>query len=134
MTGSPEAGFVNVPTRARFIQLTTYRRSGAGVPTPLWFARNDRGGLYMVTHATAGKLKRLRANPRVAVAPCRGQGTPTGPEQEGTARVLSDDERPRAARAISRRYFFIPRALIELEMRRRGRGQAPVYLEATPGA
>jgi hypothetical protein len=69
---------------------------------------------------------------RVTVAPCRSRGKPTGPERAGTARVLSADESRQAGKAISRRYFFIPRGLIELEMRRRGRGQPAVYLEVTP--
>ena len=124
-------GFANIPMRARFIQLTTYRRSSAEVSTPVWFARSRRG-VYIVTHATAGKLKRISANPRVSLAPCRSQGKRTGPECAGTARVLPDDERQRAAKAISRRYFLVPRALVELVMRRRGRGQPAVYIEVVP--
>lgn len=122
--------FANVPSGARFIRLTTYRCSGAAVPTPVWFARGARG-FYAVTHATSGKLKRIRANPSVAVAPCRSQGQPTGPDEPGTARVLPDAERRSAAKAISRRYFFLPPALIEMEMRRRGAGRPAAYLELT---
>src|SRR5436305_9037092 len=131
MSAAGNGAFANVPARARFIRLTTCRRSGAGVPTPMWFAPSA-AGLYVVTHATSGKLKRIRTNPVVAVAPCRSQGQPTGPESTGAARVVSGDERRQAARAISRRYFFIPTAVIEWEMRRRGRGQAAAYLELTP--
>lgn len=131
MSAAGNRRFANVPARARFIRLTTYRRSGAGVPTPMWFAPSA-AGLYVVTHATSGKLKRIRTNPVVAVAPCRSQGQPTGPESTGAARVVTGDERRQAARAISRRYFFIPRVLIESVMRRRGRGNTPVYLELSP--
>lgn len=124
-------GFANIPSRARFILLTTYRRTGVAVPTPVWFAPSPQG-LYVVTHATSGKLKRITATPAVAVAPCRSRGQPTGPQQNATATVVSGGERRQAARAISHRYFFVPSALIEWEMRRRGRGRPAVYLELTP--
>jgi PPOX class probable F420-dependent enzyme len=129
-TTGGKVGFVNVPSRARFILLTTYRRTGVPVPTPVWFAPSPQG-LYVVTHATSGKLKRIRATPAMVVAPCRSRGQPTGPERAATAIVVSGGERRQAARAISRRYLFVPSALIEWEMRRRGGGRPAVYLELT---
>lgn len=120
--------FANVASRSRFVSLATYRRSGVRVATPLWFARSGHG-LYVVTHATAGKVKRIRNNPAVGVAPCRSQGKVTGAEIRGRARLLDDPESRLAAKAISRRYFHIPAGLIERLMRRRGRGQPAVYLE-----
>src|SRR5438067_364088 len=103
--------FENVPTGARFIALATYRRSGMGVATPVWFARGD-ASLYVVTHATSGKVKRLRNDASAAVAPCRSQGAPTGAAAPASARVLEGAEAMRAAKAISRRYFRVPIRLI----------------------
>ena len=115
----------------RFVSLTTFRRSGEGVATPLWFARGH-GCLYMVTHATSGKVRRLALNPDVEVARCTSAGRVTGPSYAGRALIISGDESRTAARAISRRYFRVPRSVIEWEMRRRGRGQPAVYIRVSP--
>ena len=52
-----------------FALLTTFRKNGDAVPTTMWFA-HDQGKLYMVTSATVGKIKRIRNNGRVLLAPC----------------------------------------------------------------
>ena len=56
-----------------FIQLTTFRRTGAGVPTPVWVVP-DGERLAVFTPAGTGKLKRVRATPRVTVAECSRRG------------------------------------------------------------
>ena len=53
----------------RFVSLTTFRRSGEPVSTPVWVAR-DGDGLVVLTPSASGKVKRLRADPRVEVRPC----------------------------------------------------------------
>ena len=54
---------------ARFISLTTFRRSGTPVSTPVWVGR-DGTSLVVLTPAGSGKVRRLRHDPRVEVAPC----------------------------------------------------------------
>lgn len=71
--------------------LTTFRRSGAGVGTPLWFVR-DGDVLYMRTIARSGKVKRLRNDPRISLAPCTWDGDVTGPQVEGLGRVLDEGD------------------------------------------
>ncbi|MFM7677639.1 MAG: PPOX class F420-dependent oxidoreductase, partial [Roseiflexaceae bacterium] len=61
-----------------FMNLITQRKSGADVATPVWFAQ-DGDRLYVMTGRTAGKVKRIRNNPRVQVAPSDRAGTPLGP-------------------------------------------------------
>ena len=56
-----------------FIQLTTFRRNGEGVPTPVWVVP-DGDGLAVFTPAGTGKLKRIRHTPRVTVAECSRRG------------------------------------------------------------
>jgi uncharacterized protein len=57
----------------RFVSLTTYRRTGETVPTPVWVV--DRGDALLVwTPAGTGKVKRLRRDPRVTLAPCSRRG------------------------------------------------------------
>ena len=50
---------------ARFGSLTTFRRSGERVSTPVWVGR-DGGALVVLTLAASGKVRRLRRDPRVA--------------------------------------------------------------------
>lgn len=58
---------------ARYLNLETYRRDGRAVRTPLWFAESG-GLLYVYSLADAGKVKRMRNNPRVRLAPCDIRG------------------------------------------------------------
>jgi PPOX class probable F420-dependent enzyme len=90
-------------TGAEFIVLTTYRRSGVAVPTPVWFAHVD-GVLYVTTGADAGKVKRLRANPVVQVAASDRVGTVLGSAVAGHGRVLERDEEAVARTALQQKY------------------------------
>lgn len=114
--------------RARFMLLTTYRGDGRSVATPVWFA-GIGDGIAIVTHATSGKVKRLRADPRAVASACTSRGKPTGPEVPLMASFLDGEAASRAARALSRRYFGLPAWLIESVMRRRGDGAPPTYIQ-----
>ena len=65
----------------KYISLTTFRKNGVGVSTPVWFGE-DGDKLYVMTRSDMGKAKRIRNNPRVRVAPCTIRGKVTGPEFE----------------------------------------------------
>ena len=84
--------------------VVTYKRVGTGVPTPVWFGLDDEGRLYFRTGANVAKVKRIRNNPRVLVAPCSVRGKPLGPSIEGTARVLAGEEKEHAEAAIQSNY------------------------------
>ncbi|AKT50155.1 PPOX class F420-dependent oxidoreductase [Arsenicicoccus sp. oral taxon 190] len=75
----------------RFVSLTTSRRDGRGVATPVWVAR-DGDALVVITPEGTGKLKRLRHTSRVTLRPCdrRGRVAPDAPTVEGTATVSDD--------------------------------------------
>jgi PPOX class probable F420-dependent enzyme len=88
---------------AKYIDLVTYRKSGAPVHTPVWFAEQD-GKLYVRSRTDSGKVKRIRNNPRVEVAPCTIRGKRTGPGIAAVARVASDAGL--AHRLINRKYLF----------------------------
>jgi PPOX class probable F420-dependent enzyme len=60
--------------RERYISITTFRRDGSPVATPVWVAA-DGELLYVWTGARTGKAKRIRHNPAVTVAPCTARGT-----------------------------------------------------------
>lgn len=108
-TGSPE----EIPPCKRSL-LVTYRRDGRPVPTPVWAAEAD-GRFYVRTERAAGKVKRLRRDPRLLVAPCTVRGKPLGAPFEATARVLDVAEEPVGERALVARYGF-GRWLFEISM------------------
>jgi PPOX class probable F420-dependent enzyme len=59
----------------KVISLETYRRNGDPVRTPVWFLEED-GILYVHTDDSTGKVKRIRRNPKVRVAPSHFRGKP----------------------------------------------------------
>jgi PPOX class probable F420-dependent enzyme len=89
----------------KYISLTTFRKTGAGVATPVWFGEED-GKLYVMTRSDMGKAKRIRNNPQVRVAPCTIRGTVTGAEIAATARILPPQEQAGARQAINRKYWM----------------------------
>ncbi len=90
--------------REQCIALTTFRKTGEAVTTPVWFAES-LGTIYVETHADAGKLKRLRHTARVTLAPCTYSGKVTGSVSEGNARILTESQESTAASAaLSKKY------------------------------
>jgi uncharacterized protein len=78
-------------TRQQFINLETFRKSGVGVKTPVWFVL-DGEQMYVRTIENSGKVKRIRNNGRVNVAPCKADGTLLGDWIPAVAREVNDDE------------------------------------------
>jgi PPOX class probable F420-dependent enzyme len=93
--------------RSRYVSLTTYRKDGTPVATPLWHVPHD-AELWMVTEARSGKVKRIRNNPQVRVEPCSVRGTvaPGAPSVTGTARLLDGDGTALARKLLARRYVM----------------------------
>jgi hypothetical protein len=54
----------------KYIDLATFRSSGAALHTPVWFAEAN-GKLYVMTSSKLGKYKRIRNNPRVTMPHAR---------------------------------------------------------------
>src|SRR6266566_1880687 len=92
------------------IALTTFRKTGQRVVTPVWFAIS-LGTIYVETHADAGKLKRLRHTARVTLAPCTYSGNATGSVSEGNARILTESEESTAASAALAKKYGLMRRL-----------------------
>jgi uncharacterized protein len=59
----------------KVISLETYRRNGEPVRTPVWFLEQN-GIIYVHTDDSTGKVKRIRRNPRVRIAPSHFRGKP----------------------------------------------------------
>ena len=101
MTGMPES-FPQLRGH-KYIDLVTFRKTGVGVHTPVWFAEAD-GRLYIFTNPKSGKMKRIRNNPRVELAPSTMRGRPLGPFTPATARIASNQDAGR--QAIRRKYWM----------------------------
>ena len=87
----------------KYLNLETYRKSGAGVRTPVWFAEKN-GELFLYTLADSGKVKRIRNNPRVRAVPSDSRGNPLGEWVEGEARILPPEEGRAADRLLNQKY------------------------------
>jgi PPOX class probable F420-dependent enzyme len=112
----------------KYCLLTSFRVNGAAVSTPLWFA-DDGGVLYLRTGVESGKVKRIRRQAQVEVAPCTLRGHPRGPAMAATARIVVDEaEEARAERALDRRYG-LPRRLILRFLHLRGIRELYVAVE-----
>lgn len=99
-----------VDARERYLNLETFRRNGAAVRTPVWFAADDRpdGGpaaLYVYTTADAGKAKRVRNSNVARIAACDMRGTVSGPWVDAVATLVDGEEFDRAMRLLDRKYF-----------------------------
>ena len=86
-----------------FVLLTTFRKTGVGVPTAMWFA-HEQGKLYMVTGSHSGKIKRLRNSGRVLLAPCDMVGHVLGTQIEASARELPPARHTHANALLAEKY------------------------------
>jgi len=91
--------------RSRYVSLTTYRRDGTAVATPVWVVRNG-DELFIVSDAGAGKVKRIRNSGRVVLTACsvRGKIAPGAPSAPGTARLLGPADTEAGRALIARKY------------------------------
>jgi len=114
----------------KYCLLVTYKRSGEAVPTPVWFGLGGDGKLYVRSETNVAKVKRIRNDPRVRVAPCTVRGKPLGPPAEGRARVLDQPGEEAEPEATLQANYGVGRKIYE------GVGGAlgmdTVYLEITP--
>jgi PPOX class probable F420-dependent enzyme len=116
--------------RESYINLVTFRRDGRAVETPVWFAVRD-GKLYVFSEAKAGKMKRLRNDSRLRLAPCNAIGKVHGDWIEGRGRRVDDPERVAGAyAALLAKYGWLMR-LTNLVSRLAGRieGRAIIEIE-----
>jgi PPOX class probable F420-dependent enzyme len=100
--------------KAKYFSLETFRKTGAGVRTPVWFARdpasNDNPTLfYVYTLPDSGKVKRIRNNPKVRVAPCNMRGDVRGAWVEAKARLCNGNEAAKGQSLLKGKYGLAKR-------------------------
>ena len=115
----------------RYVNLATFRKNGTEVRTPVWIASIE-GVPAVYTNGTSWKVKRIRSNNKIRLAPCTARGDVRGDWVDATARVVDDDaSRKKGVRAFVNKYgwqmrlaLFMSRlsgrytdlAIIELEL------------------
>ena len=96
----------------KYLNLETFKKSGAGVKTPVWFAadpsvRLDSGDarLYVYTVGVSGKVKRIRNSPRVRISPSTAGGKPLGDWAEARAEIVTGAEAENGMRLLNKKYL-----------------------------
>ena len=104
--GRPDQPAAVAPVfRGRYLCITSYKRDGQGVATPVWFVQRD-GRLLVETDAASGKVKRIRRNPQVLVAVCNAGGRLRGEQVPAVAQILPGSEIGAVERLIADKYRF----------------------------
>jgi hypothetical protein len=90
----------------KYVNIETYKKNGSGVRTPIWFIIYQ-GFIYFRTDAKSGKVKRIRNNPHVKIAPCDIRGSVKGDWYEGKAKFADSAESSIVYSMIDKKYGFI---------------------------
>lgn len=118
--------------RTPYLSLTTFRRDGRAVATPVWVAGcGDR--LVVFSEGDAGKVKRLRRDPRVRLQPCDVRGRTRGRACAGLGRILTDAAEIERAHAALRAKYGWQMWLVDLGSRLAGRIQRRAWLSLEVG-
>jgi PPOX class probable F420-dependent enzyme len=91
--------------RGRYLSITSYKRDGRGVATPVWFVQRD-STLLVETDAASGKVKRIRRNPQIRVAACTASGRLRGEQVPAVAQILPGSETGVVERLMADKYRF----------------------------
>ncbi|MFJ9896375.1 PPOX class F420-dependent oxidoreductase [Streptomyces sp. NPDC091280] len=103
----------------QYLLITTYRKNGSPVPTPVWVVR-DGDTLGVWTVADSWKVKRIRARGDVLVGPCDLRGNPTGGSVPATAELTDAETAARYRALIKRKYGLTGRLTLLGSRLRRG--------------
>jgi uncharacterized protein len=95
----------------KYLNLETFKKSGDGVKTPVWFAADpsaslDSSGakLFVYTVGVSGKVKRIRNNGRVRIAPCDVRGRVLGEWVDARAEIVTGEEAARGMQLLNKKY------------------------------
>jgi PPOX class probable F420-dependent enzyme len=111
----------------RYLSVTSFKRDGTGVATPVWAVSEGRR-LYALTDRRSAKIRRLRRNPQVLVAPCRASGKLRGEPVPARAEVLTAEADLERVQALLLARYPVTYRLVMLGYRlgRRLRGRRSV--------
>ena len=114
---------------SQYILVTTYKKDGTAVPTPVWVSMSG-GKLFVLTDAGAGKIKRIRNRAHVVVAPCDSRGGSQGASVDAAARIIDEpSELARIDELHKAKYGLQYRAMgLFTKLFRRGTGNVGIEL------
>lgn len=93
-------------SKFKYIDIETYRKNGTGVRTPIWFVVYQ-GLIYFRTDDKSGKVKRIRNNPHVRIAPCDIRGNVKGNWSDGNVNFAGSAESSIVYSMIDEKYGFV---------------------------
>jgi len=102
-----------------YLNIETFRRNGQGVRTPVWFVE-DSGVIFIRTGANSAKVKRIRNNPDVQLAPCKADGTVIGEWIPAKGREIADPETDKLVDQLLGKKYGIQKNLFAWMSRLRG--------------
>ena len=117
----------------KYLSLETFRKNGIGVRTPVWFAasadpaQDPHAVFYVYTLADSGKIKRIRNNPRVRIAPCSASGRVRSEWIDAEAKLATSLESENGQHLLKKKYFPL-KAIGDWFSRLRGRTQTLVAI------
>ncbi|MEV8510851.1 PPOX class F420-dependent oxidoreductase [Dactylosporangium sp. NPDC051484] len=117
MTNTPAA--IEQLGEEQYLLVTTFRRDGTPVPTPVWAVR-DGDALLVWTVGDSGKVKRIRRDGAVTVAPCNVRGVPKGEPVPAQATLLGPDGSAAVRELIKKKYGLSGRLFVWASVLRRG--------------
>lgn len=104
----------------KYLLLTTFRKDGTPVPTPVWVVA-DGGKMFAWSGKDTGKVKRIRRDGTVRIAPSDARGNPTGESIDAHAELLDDTASDRVRELIGKKYGILGRVTLLGSRIRRGR-------------
>ena len=136
LDGRRQATLATPVFSGKYLSITSFKRNGVGVATPVWFVQ-EGGRLLVQTEADSGKVKRIRRNPHVLVAPCTATGRLLADPVPARAELLAETELGRVERLVAAKYridLLVIRPIRALQAAlRRGRPHPrPIILAITP--
>jgi PPOX class probable F420-dependent enzyme len=110
----------------KFVSLTTYKKNGDALATPMWVGR-DGDHLFVWTPADSAKIKRVRNDPRVTLVPCGRFGKPNNDAEPvaGTAEVITEPATVRRLAEVIRHKYGLEYWVVTLIERLAARGEKP---------
>jgi PPOX class probable F420-dependent enzyme len=102
----------------KYLNVETFKKNGEGVKTPVWFAADPAASLdssaaklYIYTIGESGKVKRMRNNPRVKIAPCDMRGNVLGEWVDAQAQIVTGAEAAHGMKLLNKKYFPLKQIL-----------------------
>jgi PPOX class probable F420-dependent enzyme len=116
--------------KQKYLNLETFRKNGESMQTPVWFVQ-EGDTIYVQTMADCGKVKRIRNNGRVNVAPCKMDGTPTGTWVLAKVNEITDPEISKKVNRLLDKKYGLMKKFFSLGSSRQGRQDTILEIKLT---